>query len=255
MTNTTPVRATRPAKRRRTSIGKDAPSRRERRSTRESVGNKTSPAITDTDDDPFKLLGTRLEPIRRGLAAQPKILRTHTITSLNVMLDRLTKIKERRENAKVFTRPVTDKFGTNLVDKTGAKIKFVPNSCRIKNPIRPSEKFKDDAEMQECLLEAESDHAKWKEAMSGHAERCAKLEVKLRLKEVKESYFEYAKQVANAYYIKAHHRIETRGITLSKEDMVHCVAYSNIKEASEEWANLLGYETDENWNINQTSIE
>ena len=92
------------------------------------------------------------------------------------MLDRIEKIKQRRESGAIYARPVINATtGKAMIDDNGAPTKFVPNSCRKKCPIAASNKFKDNPQMKERLLVSEKDHGEWKIRMAHHAKETGKL--------------------------------------------------------------------------------
>ena len=137
--------------------------------------------MVNTLPDPHRLVGSRLEPIIKVLAAQPHILQTNLIRLSGLMLDTLATIKLRESSSAKFDKPVLDaKNGTILKDKDYAPIMCVPNSCRAKCLIKSSNKFRDELQMQNLLLEAERDHGEWKQKTAAYAQTITKLEVSLR---------------------------------------------------------------------------
>ena len=127
--------------------------------------------------DPYKLVGSRLEPIHEVLATQPPSLQTNIIRITRLMLERRDTINLRLTSSAKFTKPVRDpKTEEILKDKEDALLKFAPQSLRAKCPINSSSEFKDEPQMQALLLEAQTFHDEWKQKMAGTARQIAGLE-------------------------------------------------------------------------------
>ena len=68
------------------------------------------------------------------------------------MLDKLATIKLRKLSSVNFNKPDRDtKTGDILKDNDDAPIMFVPKSCRARCPIKLSNKFKDNMQIQNLL--------------------------------------------------------------------------------------------------------
>ena len=65
-------------------------------------------------------------------------------------------------------------------------------------PIKASNDFKDDTTMQKLLLEAQRDQDEWKQKMAETAEKVAKLEVSLRMRELKIQLYDHVLSMIEA---------------------------------------------------------
>ena len=110
------------------------------RSNRRTAAPATAEAAAKpaAPNDPFQLLGTRLEPIMKVLASQPTSLQTHIITKTNVMLDLLATIRQRGESHTRFGKPMTDATsGAVLKDYEGKGKSLYPTLVGTNVPSSP----------------------------------------------------------------------------------------------------------------------
>ena len=240
MTSTTDT-ATRTNKRRRTR-GTRATSRNAPTAT-----SATTAPPTTTPTDHHRILGTRLEPIMEVLALQPASLQTHIIAKSNAMLDLLATIKQRGLSHARFMKPLIDaETGDVLKDSAGEQLKFVPNSCRAKCPIKPSQQSNDDDDMKTLLEDAEKDHDNWKQSMAAHARKVSELELRIRNAELRKLFYEFAKDLALTkvvvFDITNGGMI---GIALTKEELAHVAVHTTLNAFSLANAAFIGFEDDQ----------
>ena len=217
-------------------------SRANRRTTAPATAEAAAKPVAP--NDPFQLLGTRLEPIMKVLASQPTSLQTHIITKTNVMLDLLATIRQRGESHTRFGKPMTDATsGAVLKDDEGKAKEFVPNSCRDKCPIKPSQQSNDDDDMKTLLEAANKDHEAWKTAMSNHAKNVSELEISIRNEKLRKLFYEFVKDLALTTVIT--HEITSGGFpagnALTTPEITHVTAYSVLDTFSEDDASFIGF--------------
>ena len=230
MTNSRTESATR-NKKRRVEFVDDAPEEATR--ARNSAVNLT---------DPLKLVGSRLEPIHGLLESQPPSLQTNIIRLTKLMLEKLDKINLRVSNCTRFHQPVKDpKTGNILKDKDDVAVKFVPQSLRAACPIKASNEFKDEPQMTTLLLEAQRYQDEWKQKMATIAETVAKLEVSLRMGELKEILYDHALSMIEAKLIEKKILNETPEGEATNDDYASIIAYRLFGKLTEPQANKFGF--------------
>ena len=112
--------AARPPRKRWQSLGveeKSTPTSNKRKSSVRRQGQRDQPrdprrvsfeepSLLSPTEDPHKLLGSRLEPIKKDLAPQPMELQITIIELVNSMLKRRSSIEQRRKSILRFSKPV-----------------------------------------------------------------------------------------------------------------------------------------------------
>ena len=216
---------------------------------RDAAPTTTTAAATTSiaPNDPHQLLGTRLAPIMKVLASQPTSLQTYIIAKTNAMLDLLATIRQRGESHTRFGKPMTDATsGAVLKDDEGKAKEFVPNSCRDKCPIKPSQQTNDDNDMKTLLEAANRDHEEWKSTMATHAKNVSELEISIRNGELRKLFYEFVKDLALSEIII--YEITTEGFPegtmLSIQELAHVTAHTVMNTFSLENASFIGYRCD-----------
>ena len=194
--------------------------------------------------DPFKLVGSRLEPIHGILESQPPSLQTNIIRLTKLMLEKLDKINLRISNCTRFHQPVKDpKTGNILKDKDDVAVKFVPQSLRAACPIKASNEFKDEQPMINLLVEAQRYHDEWKQKMAETAETVAKLEVSLQMGELKTILYDHALSMIEAKMIERRILYEMPESEATNDDYASMIVYRLIGQLTELQANKFGFYT------------
>ena len=139
-----------------------APSAKRRRTNLEGNGTDGGSAVQPKTDpknakaELLKSLSPRLEPMREVLEAQPKELLLAIIDKAKSMLDLVVTIRQRCEGFKRFAQPWVDPTtGEPHLDAQNQPRRFIPNSLREKCPIKISDDFNDDDELQDVLRRAQ----------------------------------------------------------------------------------------------------
>jgi len=193
-----------------------------------SIDNATKPP------DPHQLIGTRLEPIMRDLASQPKKFQTTLIEFQHSMLDKLASIKQRKSSSLRHNKPVIDsKTGKELLDDDGNPKKFVPNSCRAKCPVEASATFRDDPRVTTKLEAARKEHEAWRLKMAQFCKEMSWLEIEMREEALRKEFFNYTHAVAKSRYMA-----ELRRQTIPTEDSANNYINAYSKD---EWGHLISH--------------
>ena len=219
-----------------------------------AIGRNNATAITTAaatqstaPNDPHRILGTRLEPIMEVLALQPTSLQTHIIAKTNAMLDLLATIKQRDSSHSRFSQPMTNaRTGNVLIDEAGQPIKFVPNSCRDKCPIKPSQQSNDDNEMKTLLEAANKDHDAWKQSMAAHARNVSELELNLRNAQLRKLFYEFVKDLSLTKIVTYEiiHGGFPASTALTKNELAHVAAHTIMNAFSLANAAFIGFGND-----------
>ena len=181
------------------------------------------------------------------LASQPNSLQTHIIAKSNAMLDLLATIKQRDASHSRFSQPVTDaKTGDVLTDDAGQPLKFVPNSCRDKCPIKPSQQSNDDNEMKTLLDAANKDHEAWKQQMAAHAQNVSELEINLRNAQLRKLFYEFSKDLSltKVVTLEIINGGFPAGTTLSKHELAHMAYHTAMNAFTQENTAFIGFTDD-----------
>ena len=207
-----------------------------------STSRATSPLVAMPD--PLKLVGSRLEPLHGLLESQPPSLTTNIIRQTRLMLEKRDKIILRHSNCAKFSQPVKDpRTGEILLNEDDEQVKFVPNSLRAACPIKASKEFRDDPAMVKLLLDAQLIQDAWKEQMAAAAENVAKLEVSLRMGELKILLYNHALSLTEAKCVELRIRNKMQKSEASNEDYATLMVVAVLDRLSFAQAEHFGFVT------------
>ena len=185
-----------------------------------------------------KLVGSRLEPIKKLLAPHPTSFITTTIASSNAMLTLLLNIKQREISFLRFDSQVVvrDNNGKAVIDDVTNKEKtvaFIPRSIRGKNPVQCSADVREDDRIVAALADSQARHDAHQTAMAADIKKVARLELTIRKEKLGAMFLELAFELAKQFYIflKTTKELETE---VERDVLAHASVLLTLKSLSED---------------------
>lgn len=204
----------------------------------------TTAAAASASPDLASVLGPRLLPIMDLLVSQPDELKDTLIPLIKGMLDHRATIKQRETSHARFDKHLTDEHGVVANDEAGNPKPFIPNSLRSKCPIKPSQLMNNEPEMKQLIGEAAAYHEEYIAKMTDFARRAGQLEINLRIKQLRQKFFDLLKTIALSWIIiKELDGGLPDGAALNREELTHKTIYDALLDASHPVAAAFGVDT------------
>ena len=195
-------------------------------------------AAASAKSDPFAALkhalGPRLEPLMGIFASQPTELYATLIPKIKGMLSLVATIRQREEGFKRFVSPWVDP-ATNQphTDEMNQPRAFVPNSLRAKCPIKTSDNYNDDPDLQSVVREANLTWRKNQDEMAKHARKIASLEISLRRRALAHHVFDLTTTFAHGLVVTK--QVTDGGanadMTLTRQELAAKTAFDALRDS------------------------
>lgn len=223
------------------------------------AASAASARALDIPTDLSAALGARLAPMKEILALQPDELKGTLISKSKEMLDLVTTIRQRQETFGRFSQPwINPKTQQPYVnEETNEPKPFIPNSLRIKCPIKASDTYNDDPDIQAKIRLAQSKHEQYQKDMAEYAKDVAELEITRRKKDLHAKFFDFVVTFALGRVIIK--EIKDGGIgeasKLDRNELSLKSAFDALKDLSEPQATSLMFEKVETMLVEFKSVK